>query len=246
MQAAIGDVAPDHPGPEIVAASAAGPLMVLGTDGRSVYGSTAIRRPPAALGRRPGARGRRPVGTEPHVERPRRLDDRLRRPEPRPAGRRRHARTSRPTRPGSRGSSTCWRPTCSSRTTTSSAPGTAPPGSRCPARPRRPPISPSSWPRPSATSTATATTRWSPATASTWSTPTTAPATPPPGWPKLTGGWSVGTPGIGDWVGDDRLEVAQVTRDGRLYVWRASGQHPASVGPGGLRCDELGRLRGMT
>src|SRR4029079_16147383 len=48
MQAAIGDVAPDHPGLEIVAVSAAGPVMVLGTDGRRVYGSTHARAPPPA------------------------------------------------------------------------------------------------------------------------------------------------------------------------------------------------------
>ncbi len=40
-----------------------------------------------------------------------------------------------------------------------------------------------------------------------------------PGWPKLTGGWTVGTPGAGDWDGDGRLEVAIVRRDGVLMVW---------------------------
>jgi hypothetical protein len=39
------------------------------------------------------------------------------------------------------------------------------------------------------------------------------------GWPKLTGGWLVGTPGLGDWDGDGRLEVAVVRRDGILMVW---------------------------
>ena len=61
MQAAIGDVDADHPGPEIVAASAAGPIYVLDADGRSVYGSTAVGRPAAALDRRARPRGRRPV-----------------------------------------------------------------------------------------------------------------------------------------------------------------------------------------
>ncbi|MGZ6887371.1 MAG: S8 family serine peptidase [Acidimicrobiia bacterium] len=41
----------------------------------------------------------------------------------------------------------------------------------------------------------------------------------PAGWPKLTGGWLVGTPGFGDWDGDDTLEVAVVRRDGVLMVW---------------------------
>ena len=41
----------------------------------------------------------------------------------------------------------------------------------------------------------------------------------PPGWPKLTGGWVVGTPGFGDWDGNGTAEVAVVRRDGRLMVW---------------------------
>lgn len=40
------------------------------------------------------------------------------------------------------------------------------------------------------------------------------------GWPKLTGGWTVGTPGAGDWDGDGRGELAVVRRDGLLQVWR--------------------------
>ncbi|MFZ4517801.1 MAG: FG-GAP-like repeat-containing protein [Microthrixaceae bacterium] len=42
----------------------------------------------------------------------------------------------------------------------------------------------------------------------------------PSGWPKLTGGWVVGTPGFGDWDGDGRAELAVVRRDGHLLVWR--------------------------
>jgi hypothetical protein len=41
----------------------------------------------------------------------------------------------------------------------------------------------------------------------------------PAGWPKLTGGWTVGTPAIGDWEGDGTMEVAQLRRDGVLQVW---------------------------
>jgi Subtilase family./FG-GAP repeat. len=41
----------------------------------------------------------------------------------------------------------------------------------------------------------------------------------PDGWPKLTGGWLVGTPGMGDWDGDGRAELAVVRRDGVLMVW---------------------------
>ena len=64
------------------------------------------------------------------------------------------------------------------------------------------------------------------------------------GWPKLTGGWSVGTPGIGDWVGDGRLEVAQVTRDGRLHVWRAKGRAPAAWARAGCDLANTGSCAG--
>ncbi len=45
----------------------------------------------------------------------------------------------------------------------------------------------------------------------------------PPGWPKLTGGWVVGTPGVGDWDGDGTIDVATVRRDGTLLVWHTAG-----------------------
>ncbi len=41
----------------------------------------------------------------------------------------------------------------------------------------------------------------------------------PANWPKLTGGWTVGTPAIGDWDGDGKMEVAQLRRDGQVMVW---------------------------
>jgi hypothetical protein len=46
---------------------------------------------------------------------------------------------------------------------------------------------------------------------------------PPSGWPKLTGGWLVGTPGLGDWDGDGKAELATVRRDGWLLVWHTQG-----------------------
>jgi hypothetical protein len=46
---------------------------------------------------------------------------------------------------------------------------------------------------------------------------------PAVGFPKLTGGWVVGTPAVGDWDGDGRSEVAAVRRDGVLLVWRTDG-----------------------
>ena len=57
---------------------------------------------------------------------------------------------------------------------------------------------------------------------STRSAPMTA-REPPPGWPKLTGGWLVGTPGLGDWDGNGKAEVAVVRRDGFVLVWHTRG-----------------------
>ena len=45
-----------------------------------------------------------------------------------------------------------------------------------------------------------------------------------PGYPKLTGGWAVGTPGFGDSDADGRAEMAITRRDGRLMVWRTKAQ----------------------
>lgn len=52
----------------------------------------------------------------------------------------------------------------------------------------------------------------------------------PAGWPKLTGGWTIGTPGMGDWDGDGTAEIAITRRDGKLLVWDTP-THAASVGP---------------
>ena len=40
-----------------------------------------------------------------------------------------------------------------------------------------------------------------------------------PGWPKITGGWSVGTPGFGDAAGTGHANMAIARRDGVLLVW---------------------------
>jgi hypothetical protein len=40
-----------------------------------------------------------------------------------------------------------------------------------------------------------------------------------PGFPKLTGGWMVGTPALGDLDGDGLAELAITRRDGQLFVW---------------------------
>jgi hypothetical protein len=49
-----------------------------------------------------------------------------------------------------------------------------------------------------------------------------ADGTSPAGWPKMTGGWTVGTPAVGDWDGDGTVEVAQTRRDGMLLVWHTT------------------------
>ena len=54
--------------------------------------------------------------------------------------------------------------------------------------------------------------------------------TSPAGWPKLTGGWTVGTPAVGDWYGDGHNVVAQQRRDGVLLVWHTAGSSKADWG----------------
>ncbi len=51
----------------------------------------------------------------------------------------------------------------------------------------------------------------------------------PAGWPKFTGGWMVGSAAPGDIDGDGLLDVAAVTREGRLYAWHTSAPYD---GPG--------------
>jgi len=48
-------------------------------------------------------------------------------------------------------------------------------------------------------------------------------ASVPAGWPKFTGGWSVVTPAVGDFGGDGHLDIALITREGNLFVWRTAG-----------------------
>jgi hypothetical protein len=51
-----------------------------------------------------------------------------------------------------------------------------------------------------------------------------ADGTRPAGWPKLTGGWLVGTPSLGDWNGDGTAELAVTRRDGVVLVWHTSAE----------------------
>lgn len=53
---------------------------------------------------------------------------------------------------------------------------------------------------------------------------------PAPGWPKLHGGWVVGTPAFGDHDGDGVAEVAVTRRDGWLMVWRTGAPTSSLVG----------------
>lgn len=55
-----------------------------------------------------------------------------------------------------------------------------------------------------------------------------ADGTAPAGWPKLTGGWLVGSPALGDLDADGRAELAVVRRDGVLIVWHTA--QPAAPG----------------
>jgi hypothetical protein len=45
-----------------------------------------------------------------------------------------------------------------------------------------------------------------------------------PGWPKFTGGWTFFTPGIGDVLADGHNDVAAITREGYLFLWRTPGR----------------------
>jgi hypothetical protein len=45
----------------------------------------------------------------------------------------------------------------------------------------------------------------------------------PNGWPKFTGGWTVGPPAVGDFNGDGQRDVAHAIREGRLFVWNGNG-----------------------
>lgn len=45
----------------------------------------------------------------------------------------------------------------------------------------------------------------------------------PAGWPKFTGGWTVAVPAVGDFDGDGTREVAGITREGWVFVWKTKG-----------------------
>jgi Subtilase family len=47
---------------------------------------------------------------------------------------------------------------------------------------------------------------------------------PVPGWPKFTGGWTVWTPAVGDLFGNGHVEVADLTREGYLFIWNTLGK----------------------
>jgi hypothetical protein len=55
-----------------------------------------------------------------------------------------------------------------------------------------------------------------------------ADGSPVSGWPKFTGGWTFYTPGIGDVYGNGRNDVAAITREGYLFLWRTPGRASSS------------------
>lgn len=50
-----------------------------------------------------------------------------------------------------------------------------------------------------------------------------------PGWPKFTGGWSIGAAAVGDVDGDGWLDVVVGTREGQLFVWRTRGRADQAI-----------------
>lgn len=63
-----------------------------------------------------------------------------------------------------------------------------------------------------------------------------------PGFPKLIGGWTVGTPAFGDLDGDGAAEMALTRRDGQLLVWRTRA--PSTALTGWIRFGHDGRNSG--
>jgi len=59
----------------------------------------------------------------------------------------------------------------------------------------------------------------------------TADGATPPGFPRFTHGWVIGTPAIGDVDGDGRNEVVAATREGRIFVWHTEGTSSESANP---------------
>jgi hypothetical protein len=53
--------------------------------------------------------------------------------------------------------------------------------------------------------------------------------TVPAGWPKFNGGWTLATPAIGDLLGDGKLEVVTITREGWLWAWKTGGTTAGKV-----------------
>jgi len=58
-----------------------------------------------------------------------------------------------------------------------------------------------------------------------------------PGFPKFTGGWTLGTPAIGDVTGDGQVEVVVGTREGWLFAWSTPGDASQVVQWSSLRHD---------
>ncbi len=58
-----------------------------------------------------------------------------------------------------------------------------------------------------------------------------------PGWPKLTGHWTLASPAVGDIDGDGYVEVVVTTREGWLFAWSTAGRADQTVQWSGVHHD---------